>query len=113
PDPESIPLGGARLRPAIERGELKPYRTRRSRLRPFPVALGIGLLAGIIAVLAWLGPLSKSNSEAPATAFPPGISEAGPNGQGVTVGTTVSADETFALKMRLEIDRYNKFFLTA
>ena len=112
-DPESIPLGGARLRPAIEKGELKPYRTRRSRVRPFPVAWGLGLLACIVAVLIWLGPLSKSNPATPATVLPPNTSVAGLNGQPVTVGATISADETFALKMRLEIDKYNQFFLTA
>lgn len=108
-DPESIPLGGARLRPAIEKGELKPYRVGRPRLGSLTAGLGIGALACIIAALIWLGPLANSNSETPATAgaFPGSF-----NGQ-PTAPVARSADETFALRIRLEIDRYNRFILTA
>jgi Flp pilus assembly protein TadD len=109
PDPESIPLGGARLRPAIEKGQLKPYRLGRTRLGPLTVILGLGTLICIMAALIWLGPFGKTNSETPVTA---NSAPGGLNGPAVPTAA-LSADETFALGIRVEIDRYNKFFLTA
>lgn len=108
PDPESIPLGGARLRPAIERGELKPYKTRRSRLSPLSLVVGFVVLAVVVGVLVWLGPLNRGQSEGQPTALA--------SGSPITSAVFApgsSTDETFALNMRLEIEKYNKFFLTA
>jgi tetratricopeptide (TPR) repeat protein len=106
-DPESIPLGGARIHPAREKDEFKPYRVRRSRLAAVPAGVVLALVF-FIGVLVWLGPLSKSSSETPA-----GTSAAGLNGQAAAPATVMSADASFALNMRLEIDKYNRFFLTA
>ncbi len=123
PDPESIPLGGARFGPAIESGELKAYQYGRPRLGKVPVAIGLIVLVGIIAALIWLGPLSHGNSETPSSDFyAGGTGQAGSSLPGILVQTRVAAasqgapfssDETFALKIRLEIDKYNRFSLTA
>jgi tetratricopeptide (TPR) repeat protein len=123
PDPESIPLGGARFGPAIESGELKLVQYGRPRLGKVPVAIGLVVLVGIIVALIWLGPLSHGASEGPASAAFAGITgQPGSNLPGNPVQTQVAAasqgapvtsDEAFALKIRLEIDKYNRFFLTA
>lgn len=120
PDPETIPLGGARFGPAIESGELKPPRRGRPRLGKAPVAIGLVLLVGLLVALIWLGPLNHGNADAPTTTVLGGITgQPGSNLPGNSVQTQVagaapaSSDEAFALKIRLEIDRYNRFFLTA
>lgn len=125
PDPESIPLGGARFGPAIESGELKPFEYGRPKLGKVPVAIGLILLVGIIVALIWLGPLNHGSSNNPATTVFAGTGgQPGSNIPGGQVQTQVAAasaaqgnppgsDAAFALKIRLEIDRYNRFFLTA
>ncbi|MBN9386992.1 MAG: hypothetical protein J0I20_02975 [Chloroflexi bacterium] len=125
PDPENIPLGGAKFGPAIESGELKPFEYGRPKLGKVPVAIGLIILVGIIVALIWLGPLSRGSSDAPATTVLAGVDgQPGSNLPGGQVQTQVAAasaaqgnaagsDAAFALKIRLEIDRYNRFFLTA
>jgi tetratricopeptide (TPR) repeat protein len=125
PDPENIPLGGAKFGPAIESGELKPYEYGRPRLGKVPVAIGLIILVGIIVALIWLGPLSRGGSDTPpATVFAGVGGQPGSNLPGGQVQTQVAAasaaqgnaagsDAAFALRIRLEIDRYNRFFLTA
>lgn len=108
-DEENVPLGGARFRAAIESGILKPGRIRpRRRIRiPLPrisisgLALSLALLISL-ALLSGVGLYVVVTQ--PSFAPPP----ATPTPFPTTPIPTLTADEAFTAKLRLELDRYNR-----
>lgn len=111
-DPNNMPVGGARLRQAIESGVLKPGRIRSRRRRlPLPrlprisisgLALSLFLLISL-AVLSGVGlyfvVAQPSFEPPPPTATP--LPTASPL-------PTLGPEETFAGRLRIELERYNR-----
>ena len=111
-DPEAIPMGGARIRPAVEKGELKLPRRRRRRRPPMSdfrrsmLVLGFLVFVCLIGLgLAIIVPILNQPPD-PAnftpTPLPPTDTPVPPTN-----------DEVFAARLRTEIDHYNRFFGTA
>ena len=112
-DPENLPMGGAKMRSAIESGALKPGRRiprRRLRLPHVSVSglalslfllISLGLLSGVGLYIVITQP---SFEPPPPTPTPPPTNTPIP---------TLSLDETFGGKLRLESEKYNSYLARA
>jgi tetratricopeptide (TPR) repeat protein len=107
-DPASVPEGGARLRSAIESGVLKPGRIRPRRRLPLPrisisgLALSLFLLTSL-ALLSGVGLYIVITQ--PSFQPPPPTPTAVPT----TPVPTLTVDEAFAARLRLELEKYNRY----
>lgn len=101
-DPQSIPRGGALIRPAVERGELKQPKFRRApffRLTGFALSMTILICFGIIGL--------TGTGFAVVASLP--TATAAPTTEWVAPTYTpapLSIDETFAGSLRGEMDKY-------
>ncbi len=107
-DPENIPLRGALIRPAVEKGQLKRPRVRRRRRRKMSGFVQSMIVLGLFVVILILG--------IGATVVPPLLV---PDSASLTAianptetPVPLTADEVFASGIRTEIDHYNRYFAT-
>ncbi len=116
PEPHNIPLGGARYRPAIEKGELVMPRVRRRRFR-FRIGWPAGaksrwsrrffLLMFAVVVVSFISSLfflyNSASNRLPVE-----------NSSGtIAISTPVlSPDESFTARLRYEIGSYNRYLAT-
>lgn len=116
-DPENIPLGGARIRPAVEKGEMKPPRLikRRKPLIRLPqpngfqlslMVLGAFVLLILVGVAAAVTPV-VIQAVTPPTPDPATLPEP------TLTPPPLTSDEAFAARLRGEIESYNRFYATA
>ncbi len=111
-NPENIPLGGAKIRPAVERGELTLPKVRRRRKPILPkinlsgfrlsmTILALFLVTCLAVLVFALWPSPEPSAESLVTPEP------------TSTPVPLTSDETFAAQLRGEMDRYARSINTA
>lgn len=113
-DPQNIPLGGARIRPAVEKGELKLLKIRRRRRKlNLNIPKGYRLSMLVLAMFVIMCLLGATAGVVASLPPPEATPVATPTPEPTSTPVPLTADESFASRLRLEMDRYNRFFVSA
>jgi tetratricopeptide (TPR) repeat protein len=113
----TVPKGGALIRPAVERGELKMPKRRKRRRKPFPIkkltglALSMAILivfAVLIMVTAGFTYVATLPTPTPAPTIDPELVPAP-----TFTPAPLTTDEAFATRLRGEMDKYTRMIGTA